>query len=138
MFNRISVQLGPHTVDLFTMRWNHQVDKYVSWRPDPGVMMTIAFHISWVGLHGYAFSPICLIGKCLKKVRMEHDTVALVALLWQKQPWYPMLLELITVMHQSKEILCGELERTTNLLEALGLQSTIPNHRPSQHRRSCF
>ena len=38
------------TVDIFAMRLNHQLDKYVSWRPDPGAMMTNAFHIRWTDM----------------------------------------------------------------------------------------
>ena len=57
VFNKICAHLGPCTVDLFATRLNHRLDKYVSWRPDPGAMMTNAFHINWVGLERYAFSP---------------------------------------------------------------------------------
>ena len=83
IFNKICVHLGPCTVDLFTTRLNHQLDKYVSWRPDPGAMTTNALHISWVDLDGYAFPTFCLLGKCLQKVRMEQSTVVLVEPLWR-------------------------------------------------------
>ena len=51
----ICAQLGPCKVDLFATRLNHQLDHYVSWRPDPGAMATDAFHLSWKDLQGYAF-----------------------------------------------------------------------------------
>ena len=46
VFNRTYACLELCKVDLFTTSLNHQLDKYASWRPDPGAMMTNVFHIS--------------------------------------------------------------------------------------------
>lgn len=85
--------LGPCKVDLFATRLNAQLDRYVSWMPDPFAVATDALRIPWLNLQGYAFPPFCLIGKCLSKLREEKATIVLVAPVWPQQPWYPLLLE---------------------------------------------
>jgi len=93
-FCKICTYLGPCRTDLFATRLNAQLDNYISWRPDPGAMLTDAFQTSWKELEGYAFPPFALIGRCLQKVRTEQSTIVLVAPVWQNQVWFPMLLDL--------------------------------------------
>ena len=93
-FHRICSHLGPCETDLFATQLNNQLDRYISWRPHPGAMLTDAFQTSWKGLKGYAFPPFSLIGRCLQKVRTEESTIVLVAPVWWNQAWFPMLLEL--------------------------------------------
>ena len=92
VFQALVQVLGPCKVDLFATRLNAQLDRYVSWRPDPFAISTDAFQIPWQKLLGYAFPPFCLIGRCLKKVQQEGSTILLVAPVWVHQPWYPLLL----------------------------------------------
>ena len=87
--------LGPCQLDLFATRLNHQLNRYLSWKPDPFAMATDAFCISWKDKGGYAFPPFALIGRCLQKVREERATLVLVAPTWSAQAWYPALLELL-------------------------------------------
>ena len=54
-FRKICMYLGPCRTDLFATRLNAQLDNYISWRPDPGAMLTDAFQTSWKELEGYAF-----------------------------------------------------------------------------------
>jgi len=76
-----------HTVvDLFASRLNHQLSKYMSWKPDPGAMSNDAFKTSWKKLEGYAF-PLDR-----KMFRMEQSTTVLIAPAWQNHPWFPVLL----------------------------------------------
>jgi len=94
LFHRICAYLGPCRTDLFASRLNKQLDRYISWRPDPGAILTDAFQTNWKELEGYAFPPFALIGRCLQKVRVEQSTIVLVAPLWRNQAWFPMLLDL--------------------------------------------
>ena len=73
-FRKICTYLGPCRTDLFATRLNAQLDNYISWRPDPGAMLTDAFQTSWKELEGYAFPPFALIGRCLQKVRAEYHS----------------------------------------------------------------
>jgi len=96
IFQRIIQSLGMCNVDLFATRLNAQMENFVSWRPDPEAIGTDALQLNWTNWRGYAFPPFCLIGKCLRKVREEKASLILIAPVWRSQPWYPMLLELLT------------------------------------------
>ena len=67
---------------------------YVSWRPDPFAIATDTFTMSWQEEVWYAFPPFSLIGRYLHKVRLEGCTV-LVTPVWDVQPWYRVLLDLL-------------------------------------------
>ena len=94
-FQRIMQKLGRCDLDLFATRLNTQLEKFVSWRPDPEAIGVDALVLRWTEWKGYAFPPFCLIGKCLKKVREDKALLVLVAPVWRSQPWYPALLELL-------------------------------------------
>lgn len=57
VFRTIEKRLGPCTTDLFATRLNTQLDRYVSWRPDPFATSTDA--LPWRGTQGYAFHTVC-------------------------------------------------------------------------------
>ena len=95
LFLGVNRSLGPFNIDLFASRLNHQLSKYISWKPDPGAMSNDAFQTSWKNLEGYAFPPFALIGRCLQKIKMEQSTIVLIAPAWQNQPWFPVLLEIL-------------------------------------------
>lgn len=81
--------------DLFASRTNAQLPSYVSWRPDPYALCANAFSLDWSSSHGYAFPPICLIGKCLSRVMQQKvPSLVLVTPLWQGQAWFPVILQL--------------------------------------------
>ena len=60
-----------------TIEQYNQLDNYISWRPDPGAMLTDAFQTNWKELKGYAFLPFFLINRCLQKVRKEESTYSI-------------------------------------------------------------
>ena len=95
VFRWLMEMMGPCRLDLFATRLNHQLDHYVSWRPDPFAQATDAFQILWRDQDAYAFPPFALIGKCLQKVRNERASLLLIAPTWSAQPWYPVLLDLL-------------------------------------------
>ncbi len=94
VFQELMDSAGPCRVDLFAIRLNAQLKRYISWHPEPFAMATDAFQVKWSGLMGYAFPPFALIGKCLRKLRQERSTILLIAPVWPAQPWYAGLLEL--------------------------------------------
>ena len=81
----------PH-VDLFATRFNHRLPVYVSPVADPAAWAVDALSIPWSGLLAYAFPPLPLIGKVLRKAREDNARLILVAPLWEAQPWFPELL----------------------------------------------
>ena len=46
-FHQVVRLLGPVTIDLFADRLNAQMERYVSWKPDPFAMATDAFSLKW-------------------------------------------------------------------------------------------
>ena len=89
LFIQISTVFGTPSVDLFASRINHQLETYVSWRPDPGAAYIDAFTIDWKRFsNGFAFPPFCLITRCLQKIVQDRATIILVVPLWPTQAWF--------------------------------------------------
>ena len=82
-------------IDLFATRLNHQLEQYVSWKPDPGCMAVDAFSINWHSSHFYAFPPFSLIGRCLQKICVDQASGVMIVPLWPTQTWFPSLLQML-------------------------------------------
>ena len=67
IFRQICVIYTTPDLDLFATRANNQVQKFISWFPDPDDLATNAFSIPWSNQLCYAFPPYSQIMKCLKK-----------------------------------------------------------------------
>ena len=50
---------------------NKQIDKYVSFKPDPAAFEVDAFFMSWTNLKFYAFPPFSCISPCFQKINLE-------------------------------------------------------------------
>ncbi|XP_076441109.1 uncharacterized protein LOC143280359 [Babylonia areolata] len=87
----------PH-VDLFATRFNFRIPTYVSPVPDPQAWAVDTLSISWSNLSGYAFPPLPIMGKVLRKARLESAALILIAPHWPAQPWFPDLLHLTHVL----------------------------------------
>ena len=87
--------LGRQTIDLFASSANAQLPTYCSWRVDPGALATDALAMSWRNLEAYAFPPIALIPRVLRKVIDEGCRLILIAPCWPRRSWFPMLLSLL-------------------------------------------
>jgi len=92
-FQQVVRLLGPVTIDLFADRVNTQMEKYVSWRPDPFAMATDAFSLKWNQEIYYIFPPFCLVSRVMQKIQKDQTTAILIAPTWNTQPWYPQILE---------------------------------------------
>jgi hypothetical protein len=81
-------------VDLFATRFNARLPLYVSPVADPDAWRVDALSIDWSGLEAYAFPPVPLLRKVLRKARLERPRLILVAPFWPAQTWFPELMEL--------------------------------------------
>lgn len=95
VFLRLCSLYGKPDVDLFASRLNAQVEKYVSWKPDPSAIATDAFSLSWGGQTFYAFPPFCLIAKCLRKIEADEANGFMIVPKWPTQSWFAKLLSLL-------------------------------------------
>jgi hypothetical protein len=92
IFYQLDQIWGPHQIDLFASRLNHQLPTFFSWHPEPGAAAIDAFLQPWHTFLGWANPPFGLIGRVLEKVRKERCTMTLIAPIWPTQPWFPILL----------------------------------------------
>ena len=79
----------------FASRVTHQLPNFVSLRPEPSALNLDAFSLNWHGLEGYAFPPFNLVARVLNKAILDQTEVLSVAPVWQAQPWWPLLLQLL-------------------------------------------
>ena len=93
IFSELEKILGPFELDLFASRISHQLDRYVSWLPDPGAWGIDAFTLDWDIKGIYCFPPFCLISLVLSRLVQQKATMTLIAPMWPQQVWYPQLLE---------------------------------------------
>ena len=78
-------------VDLFATKFNKRLPIYVSPVPDPEAWEVDAFSIRWDNLTGYAFPPMAILEKVLRKAREDRANIILVAPYWPARPWFPEL-----------------------------------------------
>ena len=96
LFHRLCDQCFVPDIDLFASRLNYQVEKFVSWFPEPGAFRNDAFSFSWNSFRPYIFPPFALVGRCLNKLLEDEVSEALLVVPhWVSQPWFPMLLSMI-------------------------------------------
>jgi len=95
LFNEIIECFGMPEIDLFASRLNKQLDRYVSWKPDPDAAFVDAFALNWSNMLIYAFPPFSLLGRLVQKVRADAAEMVLVAPLWVTQNWFTPILEML-------------------------------------------
>lgn len=83
-------------MDLFASRTNAKCTQCISWKPDPDAVTVDAFTVSWNNTFFYAFPPFALILKCLRKIIDDNAIGILVFPYWPGQPWYPLLIRMLT------------------------------------------
>ena len=76
IFNKAMLDLNfKPDVDLFASRLNKQLNRFVSFKPDPEAIDIDAFSISWTNLKFYAFPPFSCISPCLQKSQWNRQQV---------------------------------------------------------------
>ena len=96
IFDIINVMFGPFDIDLFASRLSKQIDKFMSWLPDPEAVAINALDNEWNYDNMYCFPPFILIPCVLRKLMSTGATVTLIAPHWEKQAWYPRLMKMLT------------------------------------------
>lgn len=96
LFQRLCEQTFWPDIDLFASRNNYQIDRFVSWFPQPGAWAVDAFSFSWKNLKPYIFPPFSLISRILNKILDDEvEKALLVVPHWISQSWFPLLLSVI-------------------------------------------
>ena len=89
LFQKICEEVGKPEVDLFASRLNHQLEKHMSWKPDPQACAVDALSVSWKDIYFYAFPPFSMILKVLQKIQTDTGKGVVVVPYWPTQPWWP-------------------------------------------------
>ena len=95
VMDRITRVVGPLGVDLFASSLNARLQRYCSRVLDPAAWRIDAFSFRWEGFRGYAFPPIALIPRVLRKVQEDQAWVLLIAPWWPRRNWFLDLIGLL-------------------------------------------
>ena len=95
-FKKISSIFGNSALDVFASRINYQIDRYISWKPDPKILATDAFSIKWNIERYYIFPAFSLLGKVTAKICRDKTKAMVVIPKWPTKHWYPSLLIKVT------------------------------------------
>ena len=95
IFSEICSIWGKPDIDLFASRLNSQLDRFISWHPDPDAEAVNAFSIEWSSEFYYLFPPFSLIARCVQKINRDQSECLMILPLWPTQIWYSVILELL-------------------------------------------
>ena len=108
-FANICSVFGTPEIDIFASRLNTQLQRFISWRPDPEAEAVDAFSVDWAEFKFYAFPPFCLITRCLQKITFDKADGIIIVPNWPTQPWFSRLKQLMIgkplLLHRSKTLL---------------------------------
>ena len=83
------------TIDLFASRLNFKIERYVSFQADPGSILTNALMHDFHKEFCYAFPPINLISRFLRKVELDNLEGLIIVPCWSTQPYFSVLMKLL-------------------------------------------
>lgn len=96
VFSLICSQCFTPDIDLFASRLNAQLNKFVSWMPDPEAFSTDAFSVSWSQFKPYVFPPFSMLSRVIRKIQDDQVSKAiLIVPYWTTQTWFPQLLDIL-------------------------------------------
>ena len=96
VFSLICSQTFTPDIDLFASRLNKQLDRFVSWKPDPEAYIIDAFSISWSHFKPFIFPPFSLLTRVIMKIQEEKvEKAILMVPYWTTQPLFPQLLNIL-------------------------------------------
>ena len=78
-------------IDMFASRINCQLDRFVSYTPDPNAFAINAFTLDWSNLAIYAFPPFSCVGKMVRKIIQDKAKGIIIVPNWPSQSWFSML-----------------------------------------------
>lgn len=97
-FSKIVKYFGKPDIDLFATRLNNKCKTYVSWHRDPDALAVNCFTLNWSQLNFYAFPPVSVILKMIRKIITDNAEGIVVVPFWPTQPWFPIFKSLCSDM----------------------------------------
>jgi ribonuclease HI len=93
--SRLFTMWGHPQIDLFATNINKKLPRYCSLFPDPQAHHQDALAIRWTYLYAFAFPPLAILSRVLRKIAQDKAMVILIAPMWTRREWYPLLLDLL-------------------------------------------
>ena len=128
IFQKICKLFGSPEIDLFASRLNHQLERYVSWQPDPKAEYVDSFTENWGCDYFCAIPPFCTVNRVVQKCIHDKAEGILIIPEWPSQPWY-------NLVHRMAGAPPFEIAVTNNEL-LLPFSSNTICHPLSQRRKS--
>lgn len=75
-------------IDMFASRTNCQLNKFVSWKPQPDAFAIDAFTLDWQPYNSYMFPPFSLLPRVLQKLSADKATSVVILPNWPTQTYY--------------------------------------------------
>ena len=95
-FQKAIKELGfKPNIDLFASKHNKQIEKFISYQPDPEAFWVDAFSLDWGRLDFYAFPPFNIILRVLRKIREDKAVGMVIIPIWKAQPFYPIAMNML-------------------------------------------
>jgi hypothetical protein len=85
---------GKPSIDLFASFQNRKINRFCSLFPHQQAVHRDALTLNWSKMYAYAFPPIAILSLVLRKIATEETIVILIAPIWPRREWYPLLLNL--------------------------------------------
>ena len=82
-------------MDQYASRFCHQLPRYIVWQSHHQRVATDAFQLDCKYQLLYAFPPLLMIERVLRKVQKDHTNMTIVIHTWQSQSRYLILLKII-------------------------------------------
>jgi hypothetical protein len=104
VFLDICRTFGMPNIDLFATSKNTKLPVFCSPLPESMAYAADSMSLKWDGFFGYAYPPTGFLMEVLHKVARSRCEILLVAPLWQTQPWFPLLMNLLVDVPRSLPI----------------------------------
>jgi hypothetical protein len=146
MFQAISARWGSPSIDIFASHASEQTHRFFSWDATDNPEAVDALSQKWEFNLAYAFPPIQLFKRVVKKLETSKGSFILISSLWETQTWLASLL-FLTVLEVCRLLFIDNLvtDLTTgkppqilhNLHLVAGLsEAPLPPGPPYRHQRS--
>ncbi|XP_060548605.1 uncharacterized protein LOC132712109 [Pantherophis guttatus] len=94
LFHQITTRFGMPVLDLFATLDNAQLPRFISRFPSAQAEAVDALRSPWPPGLLYAFPPVSLLPRVIRKLLMEQAEIILVAPHWPRRPWFADLVSL--------------------------------------------
>jgi len=127
LFQKLTDIYFKPSIDLFASRLNFQINRYVSWKPDPDAIAINAFTFCWSCELFYAFPPFSIIHQVAQKILTDKAEGLMIIPYWPTQCWFPILMKMCLAppikikMNKSSLVLKHKLQETHPLYRKLTL-----------------